>query len=161
MSEDTLSFNRNKFVGIEKKDEETYLVYGTIEDNLYAHEIQFEFDLNEMKITTIKGHMRRFTTPLCPPAANFLQNAVGLKLGPGYTSKVKREIARPGCRHFGNLLNECLDSIIPSILVSKWREMKEDNPEITRKEFLNEISIDYPIFKQYCVLLSDESPLRE
>ena len=48
--EDVLGFNRNKFIGIEKIDDNTIRVFGTLEDNLYFHQIEFEFDLNELKI---------------------------------------------------------------------------------------------------------------
>ncbi|MHA1249732.1 MAG: DUF2889 domain-containing protein [Candidatus Helarchaeota archaeon] len=158
--EDVLGFNRNKFIGIEKIDDNTIRVFGTLEDNLYAHEIEFEFDLNELKILKIKGHMRRFTTPLCPPAAELLQKAVGMKLEPGITSKIKREISRPGCRHFGNLLNECLNSIIPAILSNEWRKVKEENPEMTRTEFFKYISEKIPIVSDYCAIFSEKSPIK-
>ena len=156
---DTLSFNRNKFVGIEKKDENTFLIFGTLEDNLYSHEIECEVDLTEMKVIKIKGHMRRFTTPLCPPAAELLQKAVDLKIKPGFTSEVKRKIARPGCRHFGNLLNECINSIVPAIITLEWRSMKKKNPELTRNEFFNQIKDINPLIQDYCIMLSKESPL--
>ncbi|MHA1270385.1 MAG: DUF2889 domain-containing protein [Candidatus Helarchaeota archaeon] len=159
MSEDILNFNRNKFIGIEKKDENTYIIFGTLEDNLYAHEIEFELDLKEMRINKIKGHMRRYTTPLCPPAADFLQNAEGLKIEPGVISKIKREISRPGCRHFGNLLIECINSIVPAILSLEWRLIKEKKTEITRTEFFKEIFNKVSIIKDFCYILSDNSPL--
>ncbi|MHA1233216.1 MAG: hypothetical protein ACTSPQ_21545 [Candidatus Helarchaeota archaeon] len=42
--------NYNTFIGIEKIDDNTIRVFGTLEDNLYFHQIEFEFDLNELKI---------------------------------------------------------------------------------------------------------------
>ncbi len=151
---DTLSFNRNKFVGFEKKDDNTYLIFGTLEDNLYAHEIEFEVNISEMIITKINGVMRRYTTPLCPPAVELLKKAEGLKIEQGVTSKIKREISRPGCRHFGNLLNECINSIVPAILTSEWREMKDNNIELSREEFIKKVMQKYPQIKNFCSILT-------
>ncbi len=52
--------------------------------------------------------MKRFTTPVCPKAVNVLQKAVGMSFRePGWISRVNREIGRPGCQHFAEILVEC------------------------------------------------------
>ncbi|MHA1790554.1 MAG: hypothetical protein ACTSXT_15175, partial [Candidatus Helarchaeota archaeon] len=93
--------------------------------------------------------------PLCPPAVELLKKAEGLKIEQGVTSKIKREISRPGCRHFGNLLNECINSIVPAILTSEWREMKDNNIELSREEFIRKVTQKYPQIKNFCSILSD------
>ncbi|MFX1449411.1 MAG: DUF2889 domain-containing protein [Promethearchaeota archaeon] len=145
-----LKFCRNKFVGYEKINDETFLITGILEDNLYAHEVEMHVKLPEFEITSIKGKMKRFTTPLCPKATDKLELALGLKIEPGFSSKIRRMIGRPGCRHYANIINECCDSLIPALISLNWREAIEKNPDISKEEFLKILIEKYPQIKNFC-----------
>ncbi|MGE5253975.1 MAG: DUF2889 domain-containing protein [Planctomycetaceae bacterium] len=81
---------------------------GILEDRIYAMEIQMEVRLPEGVISSIRGVMKRYTTPVCPKAVDVLQKAVGVSLRePGWISRVNREIGRQGCQHFAEILVEC------------------------------------------------------
>ncbi|MHA1144174.1 MAG: DUF2889 domain-containing protein [Candidatus Helarchaeota archaeon] len=145
-----LKFCRTKFVGYEKVDDETFKVFGTLDDTIYSMKVDLIIKLPNLEISAIQGEMRRFTTPFCEEGKAFLKKAIGLKIEPGFQSKVKRLIARPGCRHFGNLINECCEAIIPALLTQTYRDRKFDDPSITFDTIIQDLSEKYPAIKNYC-----------
>ena len=137
-------------MGYEKVDDNEFLIQGVLEDNLYAHQVEIRVKLPDFEIISIKGIMKRFTTPLCPQATDKLDLAVGLKIEPGFSSKIRKLIGRPGCRHYANIINECCDSLIPALIALKWRDAVYDNPDITKDEFLKQLVNEYPQIKEFC-----------
>ena len=83
-------------------------LHGILEDHIYAMEIQMDIRIPDGVIMAIRGWMKRYTTPVCPKAVDVLQRAVGMSLREeGWISRVQREIGRPGCQHFAEILVEC------------------------------------------------------
>jgi hypothetical protein len=149
-----LQFCRTKFVGFEQESAELLKIYGTLDDTLYAMEIELTVKLPELVIIKITGKMRRYTTPFCEEAQNFLRNAEGLKIEPGFQSQVKKVVGRPGCQHLGNLINECCESIIPALLCMKYKELKEKNPNILMSEVFQQLKVIYPQMESFCATFS-------
>jgi len=145
-----LKFCRTKFVGFERESDDILKIYGTLDDTLYSMQIEIKLQLPELVIQSLTGKMRRFTTPFCEEATNFLTKGAGLKIEPGFQSKVKRLIGRPGCRHFANLINECCESIIPALICMKYKELHEENPEISIAEVIKEVKETYPQIASFC-----------
>jgi hypothetical protein len=103
-----ISFSRSMLVGGEFLEENLLRFHGTLEDHIYAMEIQLDVRLPEGIISSIQGRMKRYTTPVCPQAVKVLQNAVGMSLREeGWVSRMNREIGRKGCQHFAAILIEC------------------------------------------------------
>ena len=150
-----LKFCRNKFVGYEKIADNEFLIQGILEDNLYAHEVEIVVKLPEFEITSIKGKIKRYTTPLCPQATEKLELALGLKVEPGFSSKIRKIIGRPGCRHYANIINECCDSLVPALIALNWREVKEQSPNISKDAFLKDLVEKYPQVKNFCKEFSE------
>ena len=149
-----LKFSRIKYVGFEPESNEVLKIYGTLDDTLYSMQIEMKIQLSDLIISSLVGKMRRFTTPYCEEAKDFLKNAVGLKIEPGFQSQVKRLVGRPGCRHFGNLINECCESVIPALICMKYKEKKDDNPKVSIHEAFEEVRKKYPQIKEFCTTFS-------
>ena len=144
-------------MGYEKQEDEDYLkVFGNLDDTIYSMQVELKVRLPELEIISIEGKMRRVTTPFCNEAQEFLKKSIGLKVEHGFQSKVKLLIGRPGCRHYGNIINECLESIIPCLISIKYKELSFSNPEITFDEVIKELLIQYPQIKEYCIGLIRE-----
>jgi hypothetical protein len=107
-----LKFTRTKFVGIERRARDKAIAHGILDDYIYGMELDVEFSLPQYEITGITGRMKRYTTPECPKADALLQRAVGMRIEPGFTNRVKKEIGRAGCRHYATLLLECCHAMI-------------------------------------------------
>jgi hypothetical protein len=103
-----ITFSRSLLVGGEFVNESILRLYGILDDHIYAMEIQMDIRILDGVIMAIRGWMKRYTTPVCPKAVDVLQRAVGMSLREeGWISRVQREIGRPGCQHFAEILVEC------------------------------------------------------
>ena len=71
-----LKFQRNKLVNV-KKDGEILAVHGVLDDDVYGLEIDVSFNIEDLNIRSIKGKWNRWTTPECPRALLFLEEAIG------------------------------------------------------------------------------------
>ena len=103
-----LNYMRNKLVGIWKKGPDALLAHGVLDDDIYSLQIDVSIDTSKMEITAIEGKWHRWTTPECPRALNFLEEAVGFKIDAAdFSQKVHKIVGRKACRHYANLLLEC------------------------------------------------------
>lgn len=132
-----LKFTRNKLVGIERKDKDTLVAHGILDDDIYGLETHVIISISGLEILEIKGNWNRWTTPECPRAIPMLQEAVGFRIDEkGFSEKVFRIIGRKACRHFANLLVECCYTAKEAAVVARWEDEKADNPALTFEEFL-------------------------
>jgi predicted metal-dependent phosphoesterase TrpH len=133
-----LKFARNKLVGIESKDDDTFQVHGVLDDDIYSLEVDVVLKISNLEILSIDGKWNRWTTPECPRAVPFLQEAVGLRMGEDFTAKVQKIVGRKACRHFANLLLECCHAAKEVAMLIKWEDERVENPNLSFDEFVGE-----------------------
>jgi len=139
-----LKFQRNKLVSI-RKDGDTLDVHGVLDDDVYGLEIDVSFNIEDLKILSIKGKWNRWTSPECPRALQFLNEAVGKSAyEKDFSQKVFKLIGRKACRHYANLLAECGHSAREAVKLIQWQEAKSDNPDLTFVEYTKGESEDHP-----------------
>ncbi len=136
-----ISFSRSMLVGAEFPEENLVRFHGILEDRIYAMEVLMDVRISDGVIQQIEGRMKRFTTPVCPKAAEILQAAVGISLRePGWVSKVNKEVGRKGCQHFAEIVVECgrcLDgALMAHELLAKVKEAPEADPATLTQTFL-------------------------
>ena len=132
-----LKFNRNKLVTIARKDAGTLSVHGVLDDDIYGLEIDLEVDVSQMKVISIDGRWKRYTTPECPRSARVLQEAVGLCLDDrDFSDKVQKIISRKACRHFANIFLECCHSVREAVPLVRWEDEKAKNDDLSFEKFL-------------------------
>ena len=136
-SRDMLKFIRNKLVSIERKDRETLVAHGILDDDIYSLEIDVSISISNLEILSITGKWNRWTTPECPRAIPFLQEAVGFRIEEGITEKIYKIIGRKACRHYANLLLECSYASKEAAMIVKWEDQRAEEPGLTFEEFLN------------------------
>lgn len=103
-----IDFMRNKIVGVEQKDEEYLIARGTLSDDIYEMRLTVTMRLADRTITALEGGLDRFTTPECPAADDFLDEAVGLRVDDeDFPRRVHRTIWRHSCQHYASLLIDC------------------------------------------------------
>lgn len=102
-----LKFMRNKLIRVFQREPGKLIIHGILSDDIYELELQVELEVPDMKIASIEGMWHRWTTPECPRAIPFLQEAVGLGMGEDFSNKIKKIVGRKACRHYANLLLEC------------------------------------------------------
>ena len=101
-------FTRNKLVSVRVGDDDTLLVHGILDDDIYCLEMDVFISINGLQIKDIKGKWNRWTTTECYRAVPFLSEAIGLSMKEdGFSQKIHKSVGRSSCRHFANLLLEC------------------------------------------------------
>jgi predicted metal-dependent phosphoesterase TrpH len=131
-----LKFARNKIVDVSLKDPAIFAVHGVLDDDIYSVELDVEVRIADLEILRIEGKWHRWTTPECPRATQFLQGAVGFRIGEeGFGPKVHKVVGRNACRHFANLLLECCHSAGEATRILEWERAKAENPELKFEEF--------------------------
>ena len=147
-----ISFCRTMLVTGELLAEDLLRLRGILEDHIYAMEIQVEVKVPEGVIASIRGSMKRFTTPVCPQAVDFLQNAVGLSLrDPDWISKINREVGRKGCQHFAEILVECGRCLGQARMSHDLGETLKDQPSASPLEFTRSWARCHPEVQGSCL----------
>ncbi|MCB2225398.1 MAG: PHP domain-containing protein [Desulfarculaceae bacterium] len=115
-----ISFMRNKLVGVERPSPGTWLAKGVLEDHIYGLEVALSIDADSLRLESVQGAWRRYTTPECPRAVQFLGRAEGLCLSdPEFSQQVHKLVGRQACRHFANLILECCDCVLKARAVER------------------------------------------
>ncbi len=134
---------RKKLVSVSRKDHDTLLAQGILDDDIYSLLIQVGIKISTLEIISIEGKWNRWTTPECPRAIPFLQEAIGFRLEEeGFSKKIHKTIGRKACRHYANLLIECSHSAREAAMLSKWEDERVKKPDLTFDEFLGKDSKD-------------------
>jgi predicted metal-dependent phosphoesterase TrpH len=156
-----LKFARNKIVDVSLKDLDTFAIHGVLDDDIYSVELDVVVRIADLEILGIEGRWHRWTTPECPRATQFLQGAVGFRIGEeGFGPKVHKVVGRKACRHFANLLLECCHSAKEAVRVLEWEKAKAENPEIEFEEFRQEKALDAATAAATQPSRPDEAPRR-
>ena len=132
-----LKFERNKLVSIYKKDEDTLLVRGILEDDIYGLEVHVAIGLSKLEILSIEGKWNRMENSECHRALPFLQEAVGLRMGKGFSQKIRKTTGRKACRHFADMLLECCYSARDAAHVIRWQTEKGKRPDLSFDQFIS------------------------
>ena len=123
-------------VGIERIEPDMLLAHGILDDHIYSIWLDVSISIPDLEIRTIEGDWNRWTTPECPRAISFLQEAVGLRIEEeGFSHKVHKIVGRKACRHFANLLLECSHTAKEAFMVVKWEEARTGNGELTFEDY--------------------------
>jgi len=147
-----ITFSRTLLVGVESLNETALRFHGTLEDNIYAMEIEMDVNMPEAVIVRIQGRMKRYTTPVCPKAIDVLQKAVGVSLrDEGWIPKLKREIGQKGCQHFAELLVECGRCLDSARMAQALEETLKTQPASSPFEIAQSWVNDHPEVKNSCI----------
>jgi len=140
-----------KRVGIERPAKDRAIAHGLLDDHIYSMEIDVEFVLPQCEITRISGRMKRFTTPECPRADEILKKAIGMRIEPGFREKVKKQIGRAGCRHYGTLLIECCDALMSASIQFAREDLEEMGQPADSAAIRKRLLETVPILKDSCM----------
>ena len=156
-----LKFTRTKYVTLDRPAKDKVVAHGILEDYIYAMELDVEFSFPDCEITAITGKMRRYTTPECPSADKILQSAVGMRIEPGLTDRVKKEIGRAGCRHYATLLLECCHAVISASIGFARQDLEDEGHSAEDDDVRRRLLARAPHLKNSCMAYSQESPLMQ
>ncbi len=136
-----LTFSRNKVVSVSRQgdeDDDTLLVHGILEDDIYGLEVEVTLSLSNLEILSIEGTWKRAENRECRRAIPFLQEAVGYRIAEGFSQRVRKTVGRKACRLFADILLECCHTAKEAAEVIRWESERETGPDIGLDEFLAE-----------------------
>lgn len=133
-----LEFMRNKVVDVARLDEDTLAVHGVLDDSIYGLELNFKVRVKDLVCREVEGRWLRWTTPQCPQALNFLDEAEGFCLASGIDAKIHKTMGRHACRHFANLFIECAYAVRETVKMLDWQRARKSAPELSLKDFLSQ-----------------------
>lgn len=131
-----LEFMRNKRISVARKDPEIFTIQAELDDSIYSLELFLKVQVADLKCIEIMGNWRRWTTPECPRALDFLKQAEGFFLVPGIEDKIHKTIGRTSCRHFANLLIECARAAQHTQVMVKWEAARINEPDLSLGLFM-------------------------
>ena len=131
----TLKYLRNKTVSVDLVPPDELHVYGILDDDLYGIEMEALFALDTLEIKTVSAKWHRYTTPACPLALNALDEAVGIRVGPGFKARLQKGLGRKGCRHFANLLIEMGHGARLAGLAIGYQQAKAEDPDLAMADY--------------------------
>jgi Protein of unknown function (DUF2889) len=133
-----LEYSRMKSIGVQVQEQDRRVASGVLEDELYAMQCEVMVNWPTLTIERVQTRMKRFTTSRCPLAQDVFTTAEGWKIDSQLEGKIKKELGRKGCRHMAVLLLDCCRSIARAELARELRTAVEQNPDLDRKEFLED-----------------------
>lgn len=134
-----LKYARNKIVNVVRKDVDILHTHGVLDDDIYSVEINALININTRTIISAEGKWHRWTTPACPMALDYINDAAGISIDDEDSSqKIFKVVGRKACRHFANILHECCMAAKEAIAIIEWEEKKKEKPELTPSEHRDE-----------------------
>lgn len=132
-----LKFARNKLVNTYWKDPDTLMVHGVLDDDIYSLEVNAEIRLPDLVFTRVEGKWHRYTTPECPRALAYIEEAQGLRIDDAdVEKKLQKGVGRKGCRHYATLLIECVKSVRETMHLLGWKAASENHPGLAFADFI-------------------------
>jgi hypothetical protein len=155
----TLSFRRNKVVGVEVLEEGSLLVSWRLVDTLTEAEIRLNVRVPDLEITGAEARLERFPHPECPAALDSIQKVVGVRVGPGLRKIVHGLMGgTAGCLELIEGVLECGNAVILHFTVPQIQANAVGNEEERRRKYQEMLRFN-PRLVRSCIAFADDSPL--
>ena len=154
-------YTRSKYATTTDLDDGSVLVRATLDDTLFAGEVEMEVKVPDLEIISIHGEIRRAFNEECQEAIPLLQEITGLRIGSGINKTINDLVGgSEGCPRLTDLIFECIDQVIlrftlPSLrlsLAGSEQELIEGSREMIRQN---------PRLLGSCIAFAAGSPLIE
>jgi hypothetical protein len=138
---DILSFSRNRSTSVEIIDNRTIRSSCRLQDTLTEAFVEITAQLPDLEITAVSGEVRRTCRKECLGSTEFLQKAIGVRIGPGMLEIVKGLLGEsPECKELIFMVQECCHGVILSLtkdILTKAPEDQEGKIEFFSKMVRN------------------------
>ena len=106
-------FSRNRSTSVEDVDDQTLRCTCRLQDTLMEAFVEITVGLPDLEITSVKGEVKQANDASCLEATDFLQQAVGVRVGPGMQKIFEGLLgAATDCKQLIFMLEECCHGII-------------------------------------------------
>jgi len=155
----TLSFTRNKVVGVEPLEDGSLSIIWRLVDSLTEAEIRLKVRPPDLEISEARAQLERFPHLECPRAADSIQKVVGVRVGPGLRKIVHGLMGgKGGCAELIEGVLECGNAVILHFTVPQIQANAQGSEEERRKRY-QEMLRSNPRLVRSCIAFADDSPL--
>jgi hypothetical protein len=154
-----LVYSRNKLTTVEDLKDGSLLVKVTSNDTWLSLSLEMTIKVPDMEIASIKGEFSRSFYEKCHETIPVLQEAVGIRIGPGLIKNVNALIGnRTGCRRMADMILDGCDQVINKFtfsMLSQMTSIKDEDKPAAQREFLKM----NPQLLGSCIAYAKGSPL--
>jgi len=154
-----LVYSRNKLTTVEDLKDGSLLVKVTSNDTWLSLSLEMTIKVPDMEIASIKGEFSRSFYEKCHETLPILQEAVGIRIGPGLIKNVNALIGnRTGCRRMADMILDGCDQVINRFtfsMLSQMTTIKDEDKPAAQREFLKM----NPQLIGSCIAYAKDSPL--
>ena len=110
---DMLSFSRNRCTSVEQVDDNTVKSTCRLQDTLMEAVVEITVKLPDLEIIGIKGEVYRSTQKECLEPLDFLQKAIGVRIGSSMLKIIKGLVGEATkCKQLSFMVEECCHGVI-------------------------------------------------
>jgi hypothetical protein len=154
-----LIYSRNKVITVEEPEGGTFNVKVISNDTWLSLSLEMIVKVPEMEITDIKGEFTRSFYGNCVETLPILQEAVGIRIGPGLIKNITALIGNAkGCRRMADMILDGCDQVINKFtfdMMSQMKPIKDEERAAAQREFIKA----NPQLIGSCIAYSKDSPL--
>ena len=157
---DILCFSRNRLTTVEQVDDQTMKASCRLQDPLIEAVVEIEIKLPDLEITAADGKIGRSVRRMEIDAAQVLQKAIGVRVGPGLKKILKGVMGTSALdKQLTFMVGECCNGVILSFTKEVLAQAPKDR--YAEKDYFKNILRSNPRMYKSCAAFSPGSPLVE
>lgn len=155
-----LHYARNRTTSVEQTTPETLQAACRLQDNLMEAEVEITVRLPDLDITAVRARVLRDERGLCSGGLEALENAVGVRVGPGMSKIIKGLVGEAfPCRQLVFMVEECCHGVILYFTKDELRAVPDDVDQ-AREHFASLIRKNIRLYNR-CAAFAPGSSITE
>jgi hypothetical protein len=154
------TYLRNKHASTTVLDDGSLLLEVVLNDSYFSSSVEMVIAVPDLEIVSVKGEIDRCFNEKCSEAILLLQQAVGLRIGPGLIKSVTGLIGgSKGCPNMADLVLECCDQVVLHFTLQQMKKAQEHGSEQDLALAGREMIRQNPGLIGSCIAFSEGIPL--
>jgi len=155
-----LDYSRTRTTSVERSSPDTLHAACRLQDNLMDAEVTITVGLPDLDITAIEPRVHRDERGSCLAALDALENAVGVRIGPGMAKIIQGLVGEEfPCRQLVFMVEECCHGVILYFTKDELALVPDDEDE-AREHFANLIRKNIRLYNR-CAAFAPGSSITE
>ncbi len=155
-----LRYSRNRTTSVEQPTPDTLRAACRLQDNLLEAEVEITVGLPDLDITAVEGRILRDERGVCRCGPEALENAVGVRIGPGMAKIIKGLVGDDfPCRQLVFMVEECCHGVILYFTKDELQAVPDDVDQ-AREHFANMIRRNIRLYNR-CAAFAPGSSITE
>ena len=158
----TQVYLRNKHASTIVLEDGSLLLRVVLNETYFSSSVEMVIAVPDLEIVSVKGEIHRCFNERCSEAIPLLQQAAGLRIGPGLIKSVTGLIGgSKGCPKMADLVLECCDQVVLHFTLQQMEKARllglEHDLALAGREMIRQ----NPGLIGSCIAFSEDSPLLE